>query len=135
MSKHLEQLEKILGARIERLDARVIPGTVNVEGQRTVYFLDDKKNSFSKQFRKVTTYTNPPHAKSGGVNERGCEITLPNAQRFFAISYHGDLEGWKKDIEAGAQALSLLLAEISDNNFVISDGRVVSLEDCEVKFS
>ncbi len=42
---------------------------------------------------------------------------------------------WRKDIEAGAQGLGLLLAHIENGRFVISDGRSFSLSECAVKFT
>ncbi|MEF0944046.1 hypothetical protein [Rhizobium sp. BR 362] len=135
MEKHLKQIEAILGGKFERLDSRVIPGTVPVEGTAFLYFADDRKNAFRKQFRNLTEYTNPPYAKFGGVNERGCKITLPGGDSFYAIGYHGDLDGWRKDIEAGAQAQHVLLAKIEGSNILVSDGRTVPLSECSVEFT
>jgi len=53
---------------------------------------------------------------------------------FHAIGYHGDLEGWRKDIEAGAQAMHLLLARIEGDKFVVSDGRLFPLSECKIEF-
>lgn len=131
----LERLEQALGGKLERKDARVIPGTAQVDGTEIVYFADDGRHPFRKQFRVLTEYTNPPHAQSGGVNEQGCKITLPDGQLFHAIGYHGDLAGWRKDIEAGAQALGLLLARIDGDRFFVSDGRVIELTDCTIQFT
>ena len=71
MTTQLERLGKILDGKIEQRDARVIPGTVEVEGTRVVYFADDGINQPLKQFRNLTTYSNPHFATKGGVNERG----------------------------------------------------------------
>ena len=135
MGTQLERVEQILGVKFERRDARVIPGTTVVEGQAVVYFADNRKHSFRKQFRALTTHTNPPYATAGGVNERGCKIVLPDGQSFHGISYHGDLDGWRKDIEAGAREFNVLLARIEGGKFVVSDGRVVPLVDCAVEFN
>ncbi|WP_458762571.1 hypothetical protein [Cupriavidus basilensis] len=134
MTSQLERLEQTLGGKLERQGARVIPGTVAVEGTEFVYFADDGEYKFRKQFRNLTEFTNPPNAKSGGVNERGCRITLSSGQLFHAIGYHGDLEGWRKDIEAGAQAMHLLLARIEGDKFVVSDGRLFPLSECKIEF-
>ncbi|SMF97945.1 hypothetical protein BSIN_5357 [Burkholderia singularis] len=69
------------------------------------------------------------------MNDRGCHITLPDGQTFHAIGYHGDLVGWRKDIELGANGLNVLLARIKDGQFVVSDGRAVSLNDCKIEFN
>lgn len=134
MTSKLEQLEQILGGKIERREGRVIPGTVAIDGSEFVYFSDDGVSHFRKQFKKLTEFTNPPNAKSGGVSERGCKVTLPDGQLFHAIGYHGDIEGWRKDIEAGARALHLLLARIEGSVFVVSDGRSFPLDECKIDF-
>ncbi|MEZ2311574.1 hypothetical protein AB6809_33615 [Paraburkholderia sp. RCC_158] len=134
MTSQLERLEQILGGKLERDDARVIPGTVAVDGTEFIYFSDDGKNNFRKQFRNLTEFTTPPYAQSGGVNERGCAIALPDGQLFHAIAYHGDTEGWRKDIHAGAKALSVLLAKIEGDKLVVSDGRTFSLNECKIAF-
>lgn len=127
------QMEAILGGPIGY--GKVIPGTVAVEGKEFVYFSDDGKNTARKQFNTLTQYTNPPHAKHGGVVSQGCSIALPDGSIFYAVSYHGDVEGWRKDIEEGARALHVSLAMIENGAFVISDGRRFSLEDCKATFT
>lgn len=134
MTEQLTRLEQILGGKLERKGERQIPGTVATEGTEVVYFSDDRKNKPRKQFTILTNYTNPPNAKTGGASESGCNIYLPNGQLFHAISYHGDIDGWRKDIEVGAQALHLVLGRIDGNMFVVSDGRVCPLIDCRIEF-
>jgi hypothetical protein len=113
---------------------QIIPGTVESETKEFIYFSDDKKNSVRNQFNLLTQFTNPPHAKNGGVTSQGCSLTLPDGSIFYAIAYHGDIGGWRKDIEEAAQALHLLLAKIKGNQIVIFDGRAFALVDCKVMF-
>lgn len=133
MSKELEGLERILGGKFERRDARVIPGVKHVDGVEIVYFSDDGKNKFAKQFDNLTD-VDPRAATRGGLNERGCRITPPDSPLFHAIGYHGDVEGWRADVQAGAKHLGLLLARIEEGDFVISDGRRFPLTECKVEF-
>ncbi|WP_339437593.1 hypothetical protein [Pseudomonas sp. EL_65y_Pfl1_R32] len=135
MNSDREMLERILGGKMEQTDSREVPGVIAVDGQQVIYFSDDGRNKFRKQFNNLTCFADPPSAISGGVNERGCKITPPSGPAFYAISYHGDLDGWRKDIEAGADALGLLLALIEVDRFVVSDGRSIPLSDCEIEFS
>ena len=134
MTSQSERLEQILGGKLERHDARVVPGTVAIEGKEVVYFADDGRNQVRKQFNALTSMVERRQAKSGGRTSQACKITLPDGQIFHAMSYHGDLEGWRKDIEAGAQALQLLLARIEGDTFAISDGRSFPLRDCKIEF-
>lgn len=135
MANQINELEKILGGTFERSDARVIPGTDGVPTRKAMYFSDDGKNKFRKQFKNITCFADPPNATSGGINEAGCSITPLGGPLFHAVIYHVDVDGWKKDIEAGAKGLGLLLARIEGDQFVITDGRSISLSDCKIEFS
>jgi hypothetical protein len=126
------QMEKILGGPIGL--GKEIPGTVVIEGKEFVYFLDNGKASLREQFKALTQFTNPPNAKNGGVNTQGARIILPDDSTFYAIAYHGDIVGWRKDIQEGAEGLGVLLGKIESNNIAISDGRSIPLSDCKVVF-
>ena len=134
MSDLRKRLEDIVGGKIEQEGARAIPGVLPIEGQQVIYFSDDGNNSLRKQFSAITCFVDPPNAKCGGVNDRGCQIVPPNGPAFYAISYHGDLDGWRRDIEAGAKGLGLLLACIENEKFVISTGESIPLKDCKIAF-
>jgi hypothetical protein len=60
--------------------------------------------------------------------------TLPDGSIFHAIEYHGDIEGWRQDIEEGAAEQKITLARIEADKLVISDGRVFDLSACTAKF-
>ncbi|WP_083251869.1 MULTISPECIES: hypothetical protein [Pseudomonas] len=135
MSDKLEELEVILGGKLERADARVVPGTDGASTREAIYFSDDGKSKFRKQFKNITCFTEPPNATCGGINEAGCDITPPDGPLFHAAIYHGDLSGWRKDIEEGARGLGLLLARIEGDKFVISDGRSFPLSECKIEFT
>jgi len=135
VEKHLKKLEEILGGKFESGDSRIIPGAVVVDGIEYVYFSDDKRNRLRKQFQNLTVRFNPRNAKFGGVLEEGCKITLPTGECFHAIGYHGDIDGWRKDIEAGAEAQHILLAKIQGNHIEVYGGRSFPLSECAVEFT
>lgn len=126
------EMEKILGKPLGRNN--VTPGTIAIPGKEFVYFQDDGEKPVRKQFNDLTQYTNPPHAKSGAVTSQGCSISLPDNTVFHGIAYHGDIDGWRKDIEEGAKGLQILLARIDGDNFIVSDGKTFQLADCKVSF-
>lgn len=134
MPNVLNQLEAILGDGIERKNQREIPGLAARDGVEVVYFAVDGKANARKLFKSITNHTNPPNAQSGGANESGCVITVPGEIKFHALSYHGDLDGWRRDIEIGAAAYGVLLAKIESSEIVLKDGRSFSLTQCIVKF-
>jgi len=135
LANQIDELEKILGGKLERSDARVIPGTDGAATREAMYFSDDGKNKFRKQFKNITCFADPTNATSGGINEAGCSITPLGGPLFHAVIYHGDINGWRKDIKVGAEGLGLLLARIEDDQFVISDGRSIPLSECKIEFS
>lgn len=135
MSDRIKELERILGGELEKKHAGVIPGVEKASTREVIYFSDDGKNKFKKQFKKITCFTEQPNATCGGINEAGCNITPPDGPLFHAVVYHGDLVGWKKDIEEGANGLNLLLAKVEGKYFIISDGRVFLLSECKVEFT
>lgn len=67
MANHIEELERILGGKLERSDARVIPGTDGATTREAIYFSDDGKSKFRKQFKNITCFAEPPNATSGGA--------------------------------------------------------------------
>ena len=135
MSSDREVLERILGGEIEQRGARSIPGVNPVEGVEFVYYQDDNKLKPKKLFKSLLDGVNPRCAKKGGRVSNSCNIVFPDGSLFHAMSYHGDLEGWRKDIEVGAKSLGLLLARIEGDQFIISDGRSIPLSDCKIEFS
>jgi len=129
-----EDMEKILGGSISDYEG-IPPGAIPVKGVECVYFYDNGKRPWHKQFDAITTYSKPHHAQNGGANAGGYNLTLPDGSIFYAVQYHGDLAGWRQDIEEGAAALNITLAKIDDDKFVVADGRVFSLFDCVLKIN
>jgi hypothetical protein len=126
----LSELEKIHGGPIGHKG--IIPGTVSVKGSEIAYFCDG--SSEGERFHDLTMYSKPSHAQRGGVNTRGCHLTLPDGSIFHAIGYHGDIAGWRQNIEEGATGLKIALARIEADRLIISDGRVFNLSECTAKF-
>jgi hypothetical protein len=113
---------------------KVIPGTVVRQGREVVYFSDDGTGDVRGQFSRLTKDISPRHAKHGGKTAQGCRLWLPDGTLFYPVSYHGDIEGWRQDIEAGARQLNLKLAKVDGDRIVVSDGRSFPLTDCRVEF-
>jgi hypothetical protein len=125
--------EKVLGGgRIET--ERKIPGSIEVEGVEFRYVSDGGQDSFPELFNKVLRSVVPRRAKSGGVLVQGCKIRPPDGAFFHGVSYHGDIDGLRQDIEQGAQAMSLQTAKIVADKFVLRDGTAHALTKCQVEF-
>lgn len=135
MSDKLKDLEKILGGEIEQLNARRIPGSVAINGVEVVYYQDDGRMKRSKLFKVFLDGLSSRSAKSGGRVSDSCSITSPDNLLFHAMSYHGEIVGWRKDIEEAAKGLGLLLARIEGESFIVSDGRYFPLSECRIDFN
>jgi hypothetical protein len=126
-------LERILG--LGPFDERrPIPGTVPVGGREFLYVLDDGTDDFSALFEKLTAGSTGHRATTGGAITENCRLFLPDGRLFHALSYKGDLEGWRKDIEEAVDTLGLQVAAISIDRLVLSDGHSVALSDCRTEF-
>ncbi len=111
-----------------------VPGIIEMQELEIVYFEVNEKKSIAKQFKTLTTTPEPRHAKNGAVTTRGCRIVLPDGRVFQAIGYHGDVGGWRLDIQRSAQQLDVMLAKIIDGKFVLGDGAVFDIDNCHSKF-
>jgi hypothetical protein len=125
------ELEKTDDGYIQK--ERKLPGTVHIEGKDFVYFSDNGTEDFRKQFLTLVTRIKPPHQKEGGVISQACRVRLQDGTLFHGISYRGDMEGWRRQIEDGAKELGVLLGRIQDDRIVVSDGRSMALIDCKLE--
>jgi len=130
-----EMLEKIIGGKIEHRGQRALPGLNPVEGVEFVYYEDDGKSQVKKQFNALLDSAGSIKATSGGIVSDSCKIHLSDDLVFHALSYHGDIDGWREAVEAGAKARGLLLARIVGEQFVVSDGLSIPLSDCKIEFA
>ena len=131
MNDKREQMERILGSKISSFDEEPVPGLVPSPTAEVVYFSSCGSDDLADQMNRLAGHVVPPHAGHGGVVAVKHTLTIPDGQLFHAIKYRGDLEGWRRQIEEGAKGMGLLLARFENGtNFVVSDGRTFSLEEC-----
>lgn len=100
-----KNLERILGGRIEQRADRIAPGINPVAGVEVIYFEADRTARAPRQFDALLDSAGELTVSSGGIVSDSCWITLPSGQCFLALSFHGDLDGWRKAVEAGARTL------------------------------
>ncbi|MCE9143581.1 hypothetical protein O1451_23415 [Bacteroides fragilis] len=110
-------------------DMNNIPGYEKMDGIEFLYIQGEP----SSNFNKLTRFVQPPLPKGGGVSEEGCCITTPDGDKFYAVEYHFDILGWRKQIKQGASMLNLLTGIINNDNIELSDGRSYNLSDCIVE--
>jgi hypothetical protein len=71
---------------------------------------------------------------SGGVIEEKARIALSEELSLTALSYRGDLAGWKAKIVAYCNSDDRIWGVISNNKLMLSDGRALDLGECHVLF-
>jgi hypothetical protein len=125
------EMEKILGPIGRK---RRVPGTGEGESEIVRYVSWHGDDPPSEQFRRVTRQVDPPIVRGGGVVLEGCRIRAPDGVVYYPLCYHGDIAGWQEQIQRGASELGLATARIAGDDFVISDGRVFRLSDCQIDF-
>jgi hypothetical protein len=116
----MEQATGGFFASIER--GRNIPGTRPGESEKVRYVEFKPGQNPNVEFHKVLRKV-PLIAQRGGTMIDVGNITLPDGTMFYPLVFHDDLDGWRRQIEGGAQALGLRFAWIDGDNFVVSDGR------------
>lgn len=73
---------------------RRVPGTYLVEGWEYRYVSNKSQVKFGELFHEICDVP-PSIPQYGGALIEGCKITLPNGDIFEAVSYKGDIEGWR----------------------------------------
>jgi hypothetical protein len=113
---------------------RIIPGTQATDGREFRYVSDAGMETFGTFFKKLIRFVSPPIPKDGGALIEGCKITLPDGEIWQAISYKGDIEGWRQQVEQGAKALGAKIARIDGESIVLNDAHSFRLADCKIEF-
>lgn len=128
-----ELLERVLGHPIRK--ERRVPGTYLVEGREYRYVSNKSQVKFGELFHEICSVP-PCIPQNGGALVEGCKITLPNGEIFEAVSYKGDIEGWRQQLEQGAKALNEEVAriDIDTDSIVLNDMRSFRLADCIIDF-
>ena len=112
---------------------RPVPGTVPVEGTEFLYFESQDEQHFTDVFFNLREYGGGAVPQSGGAVEEGAIIHLPDGRQMFGVSYHGDLEGWRKNIESACEALGLEIGRIEGRAIRLSSGDEIPLKDCTIE--
>lgn len=79
-----------------------------------------------------TAKVDPPIPQHGGALLEHFAVKTPDQEDFYSIYFHGDVEGWRQQIELGAKQLGLKMAKVHEDEFVLADGPAYLLSDCAV---
>lgn len=114
---------------------RSIPGTIDVEGREFLYV----ETAEGEDFRQIlndalTSCADVPMPQSGGVIEEKARITLEDGSVLFAISYKGDLSGWRRKLTAFCESKGRKWGVASKQVITLSDGSEIDLSNTSIKF-
>lgn len=112
---------------------RIIPGTVPSATRSYCYLQSPTAALFRKLFPLISRSGTTPLPKAGGAVNEEVALVLPTGEVLWAVSYKGDLEGWRRKVIECAEERELLWGEIADDQLRISDGRTVPLDSCRVE--
>lgn len=127
-------MEKILGGKIQSTAEIGINGLQGTNDSEVIFFEVPDAEQPAVVFRRLTNATDPPNAQNGGASEYGCSIRTPENGSYHALIIHGDLDGWRKDIELGARQLDLSLAKVCGDTLVLDGDHKRPIADCDVEF-
>ena len=132
--KHIQTVEEHFRELGPLETKRQVPGLVPVDFREFRYAEDRGEEPFEEQFERLCWHVNPLVMKDGGALIEGCVLTLPTRRRFQALSYRGDIEGWRRQVALGAEALGVSLGQLVDGALVLEDGTSYPLGECQVEF-
>lgn len=98
---------------------------------RELRFLSaESHKDFSDCFRRIGRKESFPI--KGGIIEHGVKIQLNHGELLWAVSYKGDIERWREEVSFLCNNERRILAQISDESIVLSNGMKISLKETVV---
>jgi hypothetical protein len=115
---------------------RVIPGSVRIDGRQFLYVESLRNESFSDFLNDEERYcADLALPLNGGVIDEKAWLHLRDKRRFIAMSYKGDLDGWRKRLVLCCSKTARAWAVPTDAGFLLSDGSTVPFDACVIEFT
>lgn len=115
-----------------KVDDPILPGTRPPDVGRVIYVLLQGHTDSYKAFDEVISKVRPPIATHGAALVDDWLVKTPAGEIFYPLFFHGDVEGWRQQIELGATQLGLKMAKLENDKFAVSDGPVFPLTACAI---
>lgn len=114
---------------------RNIPGLIVVEGREFFYIETTEGDEFFQLLDKAfTSCKDMPMPQDGGVIEEKAHIVLEDGKSLLAISYKGDLEGWRRILTSYCETDGRKWGIASNQKLLLSDGTELDLGSCNIVF-
>lgn len=115
-----------------KVDDPMLPGTRSQDIGKVIYvLLQDHADSYDA-FDELFLSVSPPIGTHGAVLVEDWLVRTPPGEIFYPLFFHGDVEGWRRQIELGAKQLGLKSARIEDDDFLVSGGPEFPLSECVI---
>ena len=119
--------------KITCTDAAAFPGMARADDREFCYIQSGNLSSFHRAFEKVGALGDVPLPASGGIVEGNAIIRTPDGRLFFALSYKGDIEGWRTNVRACCKALGLSWGTLEAGRLMLETGEFVDLATCKLE--
>lgn len=113
---------------------KTIPGTVPVEGREFLYVAEGRFENPTAWFRHVTEVGASNRPRSGGVLSHNCRLRTPDSGSYLAISYKGDVQGWRTLLLGNLDRLQLGWAMVEGEMLRFENRDAVPFSACSVEF-
>lgn len=114
---------------------RTIPGSVEVTGREFFYIENSGFTDFHQLINAVMkTNEDLPLPQDGGAIEEKTRLLLEEGMELDALSYKGDITGWRRKLTAYCEQNNLKWGIASQNRLKLSDQSERDLRKCNVIF-
>jgi hypothetical protein len=108
---------------------------IEVEGREFAYLeCLDPEGFFKKDFSAIGTHAGSPLPVSGGMITEEAAVRLPDGRLMCAVSYRGDIEGWRRVVTEWCRNRAILFGVVQGGNIVLDNGERHALSKCEPIF-
>lgn len=112
---------------------REIPGTICVRGIEVLYVEIATGQGFRQLIDEAMELPgSAPMPQSGGVIEEKAWLDLSDGSTLLAISYKGDVPGWRGKLAAYCESKGRRWGVASNAKLILSDGTEVDLSESNV---
>lgn len=101
-----------------------------MDGRDFGYLECGSAEEFKSIFPKIALLGESALPESGGMINEDFSVTTPDGVKLFALSYKGDIDGWRRKLREAASVLGVRWAELSEDTIRLEDGREFALSAC-----
>jgi hypothetical protein len=103
-----------------------------VSGREYAYIECMTPERFKKMFFTIGDHAGSPLPTSGGIINEEATIRLPGGRLMCAVSYRGDMEGWRRMASEWCKDQMIMFGVVQGQVIVLSNGEEFALTDCEL---